>query len=97
MPPAIGIPWRAAMPWCTWLASARQAMAAAMAAAVGAGVQQFVYVGVAHPAPIMKEYIAARSDAEAALSGPGRRWPLLLLPMYWLLAQCPPRANRPSG
>jgi uncharacterized protein YbjT (DUF2867 family) len=78
------------------LASAQQAMAAAAAA----GVRHFVYVSVAQPAPIMKEYIAARSEAEAALRdsglnatilrpwyvlGPGRRWPLLLLPAYWLL------------
>jgi nucleoside-diphosphate-sugar epimerase len=88
------------------LASARQAMAAAVAA----GVQQFVYVSVAHPAPIMKEYIAARSDAETELRasglnatilrpwyvlGPGRRWPLLLLPFYWLLGTVP--ATRASA
>ena len=88
------------------LASARQAIAAA----VGAGVQHFVYVSVAHPAPIMKEYIAARSDAEAALRssrlnatilrpwyvlGPGRRWPLILLPVYWMLGALP--ATRESA
>ncbi|HXB75547.1 MAG TPA: NAD(P)H-binding protein [Candidatus Acidoferrales bacterium] len=88
------------------LASARQAIAAA----VDTGVQHFVYVSVAHPAPIMKEYIAARSDAEAALRdsrlnatvlrpwyvlGPGRRWPLILLPAYWLLGALP--ATRESA
>jgi nucleoside-diphosphate-sugar epimerase len=88
------------------LVSARQAMAAAVAA----GVQHFVYVSVAHPAPVMKEYIAARSDAETALRssglnatvlrpwyvlGPGRRWPLILLPVYWLLGALP--ATRPSA
>ena len=82
------------------LVSARQAIAAAAAA----GVQHFVYVSVAHPAPIMKEYIAARTEAEAALHGsrlnatvlrpwyvlgPGRRWPLILLPAYWLLGALP--------
>lgn len=82
------------------LVSARQAVAAASKA----GVQHFVYVSVAHPAPIMKEYIAARSEAEAALRssglnatvlrpwyvlGPGRRWPLVLLPAYWLLGALP--------
>ncbi|PWU11370.1 MAG: epimerase [Terriglobia bacterium] len=69
-----------------------------------AGVRHFVYVSVAHPAPVMKEYIAARSEAEEAIRasglkativrpwyvlGPGRRWPLLLLPMYWLLGALP--------
>jgi len=88
------------------LASARQAISAAVAA----DVQHFVYVSVAHPAPIMKEYIAARSEAEAALcsSGlnatvlrpwyvlsPGRRWPLILLPVYWLLGALP--ATRESA
>jgi uncharacterized protein YbjT (DUF2867 family) len=88
------------------LASARQAIAAAVAA----GVPHFVYVSVAHPAPIMKEYIAARSEAEAALRnsglnatvlrpwyvlGPGRHWPLILLPVYWLLGALP--ATRESA
>jgi len=63
-----------------------------------------VYVSVAHPAPIMKDYIAARLEAEAAIRaagvnatilrpwyvlGPGRRWPLALLPMYWLMEAIP--------
>jgi uncharacterized protein YbjT (DUF2867 family) len=82
------------------LASAREAMVAA----ASAGVPHFVYVSVAHPAPIMKEYIAARSEAEEALRGsglnatilrpwyvlgPGRRWPLILLPVYWLFGALP--------
>jgi uncharacterized protein YbjT (DUF2867 family) len=73
-------------------------------AAVSAGVQHFVYVSVAHPAPVMKEYIAARLEAEKAIRtsglnativrpwyilGPGRRWPLLLLPIYWLMGALP--------
>jgi uncharacterized protein YbjT (DUF2867 family) len=82
------------------LASAREAISAA----VSAGIRHFVYVSVAHPAPVMKEYIAARSQAEEMLRGsglnstilrpwyvlgPGRRWPLLLLPAYWLLGAFP--------
>lgn len=82
------------------LVSAREAIAAALAA----GVRHVVYVSVAHPAPVMKEYIAARSEAEAALQasglnatvlrpwyviGPGRRWPLILLPFYWLFGALP--------
>lgn len=77
------------------LASAREAVAAATAA----GIRHFVYVSVAHPAPVMRAYTAARAEAEALLRqsglpatilrpwyilGPGHRWPVLLLPLYWL-------------
>jgi len=52
----------------------------------------------------MREYIAARTEAEEAIRqaglnatilrpwyvlGPGRRWPLALLPVYWLLEALP--------
>ena len=82
------------------LASAREAVPAA----ADAGVRHFVYVSVAQPAPIMREYIAARSEAEELIRhsgldatilrpwyvlGPGRRWPLLLLPAYWILGALP--------
>jgi uncharacterized protein YbjT (DUF2867 family) len=82
------------------LASAREAVAAATAA----GIRHFVYVSVAHPAPVMQAYTAARADAEAVLRrsglpatilrpwyvlGPGHRWPLLLLPLYWLASLVP--------
>jgi len=75
------------------------ALAAVRAAAV-AGVRHFIYVSVAHPAPIMREYIAVRADCEAAISqagliatilrpwyilGPGHWWPLALKPVYVLL------------
>ncbi len=88
------------------LASAR----AAVEAAVFAQVRHFLYVSVAHPAPVMKAYIAARTEAEAAIHdaglnatilrpwyilGPGRRWPLMLLPAYWLLGAVP--ATRASA
>jgi uncharacterized protein YbjT (DUF2867 family) len=74
------------------LASAK----AAISAATAAGVHHFVYVSVAHPAPVMRAYIAARVDAEDAIResgmlatilrpwyvlGPGRRWPILLGPI----------------
>lgn len=73
-------------------------------AAVSAGIRHYIYVSVAHPAPVMKEYIAARSEGEIAVQvsfpnatilrpwyilGPGRRWPLLLLPIYWFLGALP--------
>ena len=74
----------------------------AIKAARSTGVSHFVYVSVAHPAPIMRSYIAVRRQCEKALEesglritvlrpwyvlGPGRRWPELLKPLYWLAAQ----------
>jgi uncharacterized protein YbjT (DUF2867 family) len=82
------------------LASARVAIEAARAA----GVTHFVYVSVAQPAPVMKDYIAVRAEVEQMIRasglnatilrpwyvlGPGRRWPLLLKPVYWLMEQVP--------
>jgi uncharacterized protein YbjT (DUF2867 family) len=82
------------------LASAR----AGISAAAKAGVQHFVYVSVAQPAPVMKAFIQVRAEAEAMIRdsglnativrpwyvlGPGRRWPYLLAPMYWLFELLP--------
>jgi uncharacterized protein YbjT (DUF2867 family) len=82
------------------LAGARVAVAAAQSA----GVSHFVYVSVAHPAPMMHEYIEARTAAEDAIRasglnatilrpwyvlGPGRWWPLVLVPGYWLAELIP--------
>ena len=73
-------------------------------AAARAGVAHFVYVSVARPAPAMKAYQEARAEGEAAsekeglkatflrpwyVLGPGHRWPLLLLPGYWLAERLP--------
>jgi uncharacterized protein YbjT (DUF2867 family) len=70
-------------------------------AAASAGVKHFVYVSVAHPAPIMKAYIAVRRTCEEAIHaaglpatlirpwyilGPGHRWPLMLLPAYKVMS-----------
>jgi uncharacterized protein YbjT (DUF2867 family) len=75
-----------------------------IAAASEARIAHFVYVSVAQPSSVMREYQAARRDAERALAlsglrrtilrpwyvlGPGHRWPYLLLPMYWLLERWP--------
>jgi uncharacterized protein YbjT (DUF2867 family) len=83
---------------------------AGIAAALAAQVSHFVYVSVAHPAPIMQEYIAVRSEVEHAIRlaglnatilrpwyvlGPGRRWPLFLVPGYWLMERIP--ATRDSA
>lgn len=76
----------------------------AIGAARSAGIQHFVYLSVAHPAPVMKAYIAVRKECEAALVasgmnativrpwyvlGPGHRWPYVLLPMYWVCERIP--------
>ena len=83
---------------------------ASLDAATKSGVAHFVYVSVAQPAPVMKFYIAVRAEVEAAIRnsginaiiirpwyvlGPGRRWPLLLVPMYWLFGKIP--ATRASA
>ena len=80
------------------LASVRAALMAAQSAA------HFVYVSVAQPAPVMAAFIQARQAAEALIAergidasilrpwyvlGPGHRWPLLLLPCYWLAERLP--------
>ncbi|HWT01549.1 MAG TPA: NAD(P)H-binding protein [Pyrinomonadaceae bacterium] len=73
-------------------------------AAAEAGVKHFVYVSVAQPAPIMKAYVEARAAGEALVRasgmdatilrpwyvlGPGRQWPRLLAPFYWLMERIP--------
>jgi uncharacterized protein YbjT (DUF2867 family) len=80
-------------------------VAAAVPAAVTAGVKHFVYVSVAQPAPAMKAYVAARVRGEQLIRdsglsatfirpwyvvGPGHWWPVLLLPGYWLAELIPP-------
>lgn len=77
---------------------------AAVTAARHAAVKHFVYLSVAQPAPLMHAYLAARAEGEAVLGasgiastilrpwyvlGPGHRWPLALLPFYWLAEQLP--------
>ena len=77
---------------------------ASVVAARRAAVAHLVYVSVAQPAPVMRAYVAARAAGEAAISsagltatmlrpwyviGPGRRWPILLKPAYWLLERLP--------
>jgi uncharacterized protein YbjT (DUF2867 family) len=76
----------------------------AIQAAAQASIEHFVYLSVAHPAPIMKNYIEVRSQAEHMLHesgmnatilrpwyvlGPGHRWPYALIPVYWLFERLP--------
>lgn len=75
------------------LVAAREAISACAELAV----QHFIYLSVAHPAPMMKDYIAVRVECERMIEerhlnstilrpwyvlGPGHRWPYLLLPFY---------------
>jgi uncharacterized protein YbjT (DUF2867 family) len=76
----------------------------AVKGAVRAGIQHFIYVSVAQPAPMMKTYIAVRAECETAIRqsgmsatilrpwyvlGPGHRWPYVLLPVYKLMELLP--------
>jgi uncharacterized protein YbjT (DUF2867 family) len=69
----------------------------AIRVASGAHVRHFLYMSVAHPAPVMRAYVEARSASEQLLResglnativrpwyvlGPGHRWPYFLLPLY---------------
>ena len=77
----------------------------AIKAAARAGIKHFVYLSVAHPAPVMKAYIEVRSECEQLLRdsgmnatvlrpwyvlGPRHWWPYAVLPMYWLFEILPP-------
>lgn len=83
---------------------------ASVAAAAESGVQHFIYVSVAHPAPVMKAYIEVRAEGESLIRaaglnatilrpwyvlGPGHWWPAVLLPCYWVLEKIP--ATRESA
>lgn len=83
---------------------------AAVPSAVVAGIRHFVYVSVAHPAPIMRAFVAARMRAEEIIRnsglgatilrpwyvlGPEHRWPYALVPLYWGLKLIP--ATRESA
>ena len=73
---------------------------ATTAAAQRADVRHLIYVSVAHPAPVMRAYIAARQEGERLVVGsgipatilrpwyvlgPGHRWPYVLVPIYAVL------------
>src|ERR1035437_5174806 len=83
---------------------------AATAAAQQAGVRHLVCLSVAHPAPVMRAYVAAREEGESLVIasgipatilrpwyvlGPGHRWPCLLIPFYAVLRWIP--ATRDSA
>lgn len=76
------------------------------------GARHFVYVSVAHPAPVMREYVEARVAGEALVRalgkpatilrpwyvvGPGHWWPVVLWPAYKLAEGCGSAAARRLG
>ena len=82
----------------------------AVKAAREAGIQHFIYLSVAHPAPVMKAYVEVRMECEEMIRasgipatflrpwyvlGPGHRWPYALAPFYWLCERFP--ATRESA
>ena len=80
--------------------SAREAIAVASEL----GIAHFIYLSVAHPAPMMGAYIAVRTECEEMIQqrrlnstvlrpwyvlGPGHKWPYALLPVYKLMETLP--------
>lgn len=76
----------------------------AVTSAVNAGVKHFIYLSVAHPAPVMKEFIEVRKKGEELILnsglnasfirpwyvlGPGHYWPYLFVPFYKLFELIP--------
>jgi nucleoside-diphosphate-sugar epimerase len=76
----------------------------AISVAAELGIQHFVYLSVAHPSPMMKAYIAIRTECEQMIQdrhlnatilrpwyvlGPGHRWPYALIPFYKMLELLP--------
>jgi uncharacterized protein YbjT (DUF2867 family) len=70
-------------------------------AAAGTPLRHFIYLSVAQPSPVMKDYIAVRMEGERLLResgmnatfvrpfyvlGPGHWWPYAFLPLFWLFA-----------
>jgi nucleoside-diphosphate-sugar epimerase len=81
-----------------------QSIREAVHAARNAGVRHFVYLSVARPAPIMREYQAVRAEGERLITeaglnatfvrpwyvlGPGRHWPAALIPLYAIARMIP--------
>ncbi len=82
---------------------------AAVSAVENSTVRHLIYVSVAHPAPVMKAFIAVRTEGEALVRasglaatilrpwcvlGPGHRWPYLLAPIYRVLEALPATRER---
>jgi uncharacterized protein YbjT (DUF2867 family) len=77
---------------------------ATVAAAKKIGIAHLIYVSVAQPAPVMQAYLWVRTLGETMIResgltativrpwyvlGPGRRWPMLIKPLYRLAEMIP--------
>jgi uncharacterized protein YbjT (DUF2867 family) len=77
---------------------------ASLQSALAAKSKHFIYVSVAQPAPVMREYIEVRRQCEIRIEqsglnatilrpwyilGPGHRWPYFLIPLYKLAEHIP--------
>ena len=77
---------------------------ATVAAAKKIGIAHLIYVSVAQPAPVMQAYLWVRTLGETMIResgltativrpwyvlGPGRRWPILIKPLYRLAEMVP--------
>jgi uncharacterized protein YbjT (DUF2867 family) len=100
----VGIPKPAPWKGVQFRAVDRLSGLASIEEAKSAGASHFVYVSVAHPAPVMQDYIAVRRECEDRLCasglpativrpcyilGPGHWWPLVLQPVYRLMERVP--------
>jgi uncharacterized protein YbjT (DUF2867 family) len=93
-------PWKGAQFRSIDLVSLEQSVGAAKRA----GVAHFIFVSVAHPAPVMKAYIEVRMLCERKIEesgmnatilrpwyvlGPGHYWPYALVPVYKIMESIP--------
>lgn len=76
----------------------------AVKAAKEKNIEHFIYLSVAHPAPVMQDFINVRIKGEQLLEknkmkssfirpwyviGPGHYWPYIIMPFFWLLKIVP--------
>jgi uncharacterized protein YbjT (DUF2867 family) len=76
----------------------------AVKAAKEKNVEHFIYLSVAHPAPVMKDFINVRMKGEQLLIeskikssfirpwyviGPGHYWPYIIMPVFWIFKFLP--------
>lgn len=80
----------------------------ALEATRDSSIKHFIYLSVANPAPIMKDYIYCRLKGQSLIRetginatflqpwyvlGPGRKWPYVLLPFYKIFERIPRTAE----
>jgi uncharacterized protein YbjT (DUF2867 family) len=101
----VGTPHPSPAKAASFLSIDLESIRASVKAARTASTAHLVYLSVAQPAPVMRAYVDARAQGEAAIRtagltatilrpwyvlGPGHRWPVLLLPLTMLAEAFPP-------